>query len=312
MRTLLTVDFLNLAFRAIHGYPPLTSPEGAPVGGAFGVLAMTQSLIALCRPTVVTFAFESTTGSARTDLFPGYKEGRPEIDDSVREQIILANRAVGAMGWARYRAERYEADDALMVLARLAREAGFEHTYIATGDRDLMGAVNEQTTLLWTAQGMGKLSDREHTNWMTPAKVEARYGVPPERFVDRKALAGDASDTIPGVPGIGEVKAIRLLDRFGTFENLYDAVYMAAPDGEATPAAAAQLGMGTGDLRKLLAGEALGRMSLDLGRLHPEVELTPFFDPQAGRLGFDDRLATLAFLRRYGMASIEKRLPRQV
>ncbi len=309
-RTFLAVDFLNLAFRAVYGYPPLTAPDGTPIGGTMGVLAMTQSLAACCDATHIAFAFESTTGTHRADAFGGYKAGRPDLDPGFRAQLHLANVAVGKMGWARYRTERYEADDALVVLTRAAIADGFEHAYIATGDRDLMGGVADDVTLLWTAQGMGKLTDRAHTNWYTPAKVEERYGVRPDQIADRKALCGDTSDAIPGVPGIGEVKAAPLIRLFGSFEALYGAL-AAVRDGVADAETAALVAsIAPGVMRRLVAGEASGRLSHMLGSLVADAALTPAFDPEAGRLGHDDRERTLTFLRAYGLASVERRLPR--
>ena len=308
-KILLAVDFLNLAFRAVHGYPPLTAPDGTPIGGTMGVLAMTQSLIACCGATHVAFAFESTTGTYREDAFSGYKEGRPEMSGDFHAQLALANIAVGKMGWARYRTERYEADDALVVMAHRALAAGFSHVFIATGDRDLMGAVADDITLLWTAQGMGKLTDKSHSNWFDPEKVEAKYGVRPDQIADRKALCGDTSDRIPGVPGIGEVRATPLVRDFGSFETLYAAL-AGVREGTADARTKEMVNaISPGVRRKLESGEASGRLSYMLGTLVADATLTPEFCPENGRLGNDDRQQTLGFLRKYGLASVERRLP---
>jgi DNA polymerase-1 len=291
-RILLAVDFLNLAFRAYYapGYAGLTSPDGRPSGAVFGLVAMTQSLIGVSGATHVAFAFESLEQTHRDALDEGYKAGRPAQPADFHDQVTRANKAVGAMGWARYRASRYEADDTLATLARRALAAGFEHVYIATSDKDLFGAVSERTSMLWTAAGMGKIAE----NTYTPAKVKERYGVLPEDFADWKALAGDPSDRIKGCPGIGAVNASALLAQFGTLEAMY------ARLDEITSASVR---------RKLEAGREEVTHSLAMIALNHDATLTPEFDPDAGELGADDRAKTLAFLESWGMKTVIGRLP---
>ena len=292
-RILLAVDFDNLCHRIFHGYGEhiLTAPDGVTlVTVPQGVLSMILSLATNCGATHVACAFESRNGTERRDMAADYKAGRAEKDEGLLAQMELTNRAVGWVGWARYRIDRYEADDTLAALARVAAEAGFFHTYIATGDKDLMGAVDADTTMLWLAGGMKKLPE----NTYTPARVLARYGVSPAQFADWKALAGDPSDNISGVPGIGDKTASTLIARYGSLEGIYANLPEIAPAHVAA---------------KLAAGEAAARQSLLLARLHPEAPLTPPFDPQAGRLGTDDRARTIAALERYGLRSIIRRLP---
>jgi DNA polymerase-1 len=290
---LLAVDFDNLCHRVFHGYGEnvLTAPDGVThVTVPHGVLNMVLSLASNCGATHVACAFESRSGTERRDMAEDYKAGRAEKDEDLRAQMELTNRAVGWVGWARYRIDRYEADDALAALARVAPAHGFAHTYIASGDKDLMGAVAADTTLLWMAGGIKKLAE----NTYTPARVEARYGVTPAQFADWKALAGDPSDNISGVPGIGERTASALIARFGSLEGIY------ADLGAVTPAHVAA---------KLAAGAVAARHSLALAQLHPEAPLSPPFDPDAGRLGADDRARAIAALSHYGLRSVIGKLP---
>lgn len=291
-KTLLVIDFNNLCHRIFHGYKDtvLTAPDGRAVTVVHGLLGMTFTLAAYCGATHVAAAFESRTQTHRAARFAGYKAGRPELDPSLREQMELANAAVGRLGFARYRADRYEADDTLAALAVTAVKEGFAHVYLATGDKDLMGAVDEHVTVLWVARGLSEL--REHT--YVPAKVEARFGIRPDQFADWRALVGDPSDKIPGAPGIGDKGATELIMAFGSIEGIY-----------ANLAAVRRPGV-----RSILANnEELIRLSLELSQLHPEATLTPDFDPDAGELGHDERAKTLAWLNHYGLRSVINRLP---
>ena len=291
-RILLAVDFLNLAFRAYHapGYIGLTAPDGRPSSAVFGLVAMTQSLISVSHASHVAFAFESIEKTHRHELDAGYKAGRPEQPPDFEAQVELANKAVGTMGWARYRAPGYEADDTLAALAVLAIEADFDHVFIATSDKDLFGTVDEHVSMLWTAAGMAKIAENTYNR----AKVIERYGVPPEAFADWKALAGDPSDRISGCPGIGDKGASALLGQFGTIEALYarlDEVKSASMR------------------HKLEAGREAVRHSHAMVRLRADADLTPPFNPDSGELGRDNRERTLAFLESWGMKSVIRRLP---
>lgn len=289
---MLVIDFNNLCHRIFHGYGEniLTAPDGRAVTVVHGLLGMTFSLAAYCGATHVAAAFESRTQTHRAERYTGYKAGRAELDPSLREQMELANIAVGRLGFARYRADRYEADDTLAALALAARAAGFAHVYLATGDKDLMGAVDEHTTVLWIARGLSEL--REHT--YVPAKVQARFGIKPSQFADWRALVGDPSDKIPGAPGIGEKTATELIGVFGSIDGLY-----ANLDAVKKPSVKA----------KLKDNEELVRLSLELSHLHSEATLIPPFNPSAGELGRDERAKTLAWLTHYGLRKVIDRLP---
>jgi DNA polymerase-1 len=291
-KTLLVIDFNNLCHRIFHGYGEnvLTAPDGRVVTVVHGLLSMTFSLAAYCGATHVASAFESRTKTHRAERYTEYKAGRAVLDPSLREQMEMANIGVGRLGFARYRADRYEADDTLAALSVTAIREGFAHVYLATGDKDLMGAVDDKVTVLWIAKGLSEL--REHT--YVPAKVEARFGIKPAQFPDFRALMGDHSDNIPGAPGIGEKGAKELIIEFGSIDGIY-----ANLDAVKKPS-----------VRAILRdNEELIRLSLELSQLHPEATLTPPFDPDAGELGHDERGKTLAWLNTYGLRSVIGRLP---
>jgi DNA polymerase-1 len=291
-KKLLAVDFLNLAFRAYFapGYQGLKAPDGRPSGATFGLLAMTQALIAACGATHVVFAFESKEPTWREELDPAYKIGRPVQPEEFHQQKDQSNQFIGLMGWGRYRSPRHEADDTLATLSRRALKEGFEHVYIATSDKDLFGTVTDNVSMLWTAQGMGKIKE----NTFTPTKVKEKYGVLPDLFADWKSLAGDASDKISGCPGVGPLGATSLMQAFGSVEYLYrhlDEV------------------KSVGLRNKLEAGREQVLHSHKLVTLNFEADLTPEFDPNVGELGCDDREKTKSYLESWGMRSILNRLP---
>jgi DNA polymerase I len=292
-RTLLAIDFANFAHRALHVYskPDLRAPDGRPTAVVFGVLSMALGLIRELEPTHVAACFESRGPTERRLSSADYKAGREQLEPEIYEQFDDANRAIGRMGWARYRIEGHEADDALASLARQAIEAGFERVWIATGDKDLMGAVAKRVSVVSMGGGIAKLAESIYT----PARVEERFGVRPEQIADWKALVGDAGDNYPGVPGIGPAKAPALIRQFGSFEALY------ARLDEVEPASLRE---------KLRTGEAEGRRSLSLARLRADLPLEPPFDPAAGELATCDRARAEEFLRARGLLSLVRRLPR--
>lgn len=302
-RRLLLVDFLNLAFRAYYSPgPELNAPNGVPTGAVHRFISMTQALIAHSRATHVAFAFDSEGPTFRADLFDGYKKGRAETPEGFDEAISLMNRAAGRLGYARYRAEGFEADDVLAALAVQAAALDF-HVFIGTGDKDLFGTVSEHTTMLWTAQGMGKIA----VNTFGPDEVEAKFGVRPERFADLKALVGDHSDRIPGCPKVGEAIGPWLIQTFGSFSALYEALHAWVDRSVETYGPSLVETIPSRYHKALLAGEETARLSLVLATLRLDAPVT--LDQDAGRQGADDRATCLAFLQHYGLAVAERRLP---
>jgi DNA polymerase-1 len=280
-RILLLADFMNLASRAwfVDKKDPRATADGRLVGVAFFVCTMTLKLIAETGATHVAFAFESREPTFRRTRYPAYKATRPDKDEGLAAQLDIANVTVGRMGWARYRAEGYEADDVLAALA-LQGEAAFDRVIIATGDKDLLSAVTERTTMLTP----------EYVRF-TPVSILAKYGVTPARFVDRKALIGDSGDNYPGCPGIGEKWADKLLASYGSLDGIYAQIDEVPPPWRA----------------KLEAGEAMARLSYELATLQTDIGVV--LDPAAGAVGQDDRPRTIAWLRHLEMRTIIDRLP---
>jgi 5'-3' exonuclease len=213
----LLLDTSSLTYRAFFAVPAtITDDTGQPVNAVRGYLDMTARLITDHRPDVVLHVFDADWRPAgRVAAFPGYKIDRAPDPDGLPEQFPLLRRALLALGQTCVEAPEWEADDAIAVLC-----AGIDHpdrVDIVTGDRDLIQLVRDPVVrVLYTLRGVSEL------RVFDAAEVRARYKVPPERYADFAILRGDPSDGLPGVPGIGEKTAQRLLDQYDTLDALLD------------------------------------------------------------------------------------------
>ena len=213
MKTLLVIDANSIINRAFYGVAPLTSPSGLPTNAVYGLVNSVASQLETLKPDAVVAAFDLKAPTFRHKIYDAYKAGRRPTPPELLEQFPLARRALAAMGAFVAEKEGYEADDILGTFSREAEERGDTHTYLLTGDRDSLQLVSERTTVL--------LAGNRETAAIDPAEFFSRYGVTPDRFVDVKALMGDSSDNIPGVPGIGEKTALRLIAAYGDLDTLY-------------------------------------------------------------------------------------------
>ncbi len=286
MRRLLVVDFANIAHRAYFAgrANPSFAPDGRPV---FLVRTFLRFVLARIREEQVThvaLAFESTTGSRRRERYADYKPRKAEEPDDLAAQLRDANIAAGRMGWARYRAEGWEADDAMAGIADAAVASGFDEILLHTGDHDLLGMVADRVAVLIPRTGGGV--DR-----FGPSDVEERspYRVPPARVADVKALIGDATDGYGGVRGIGPSVGPDLVRQFGSIATIYERI----EEVEAT-----------GVRNRLLAGREDALRCLDLATLRRDAPLTPAFDPDAGRVGAHDRARASSWLAARGLSDM--------
>jgi DNA polymerase-1 len=214
MKRLLLIDGHSLLHRAFHALPPLTTPGGKPIGAVYGLARMLLKLFKDLEPDYVGVAMEARGPTFRHKEFKAYKEQRPEMDKELEEQIPEAHRLLETLGIPHYISEGYEGED---VIASLIEKAGksADEIVIVTGDRDLLQLIGGKVRLFIPEKGLsqGKLYGSK--------KVVEKLGVKPEQVVDYKALCGDASDNIPGVRGIGEKTAKKLLNEYGTLEGIY-------------------------------------------------------------------------------------------
>ena len=214
-RTVLLLDGHSLAYRAFHALPDtLRTATGQLTNAVYGFTSMLVKLLEDRQPDAIIVAFDRGRDTARTAAFPAYKANRAEPPDEFRPQVSLIKQVLTTLDIATVEVEGVEADDVLATLASRAVAAG-SHAYIVTGDRDAMQLVSDELTVLYTLRGITELAE------MTPAAVTERYGVPPQRYVELAALRGDTSDNLPGVPGVGDKTAAKLLTTFGDLDEVY-------------------------------------------------------------------------------------------
>ncbi|MEH0875374.1 DNA polymerase I [Pectobacterium cacticida] len=207
---LILVDGSSYLYRAYHAFPPLTNSAGEATGAMYGVLNMLRSLLLQYHPSHIAVVFDAKGKTFRDKLFESYKANRPPMPEDLREQIDPLHNMVKAMGLPLLAVPGVEADDVIGTLAIQAEKAG-KSVLISTGDKDMAQLVTPNVTLINTM----------NNTILGPQEVCDKYGIPPELIIDFLALMGDASDNIPGVPGVGEKTAQALLQGIGGLDSLY-------------------------------------------------------------------------------------------
>lgn len=209
---ILVVDGNSIINRAYFGVRPLTNPKGQRTEAIYGmtniILTQTEKYAFDC----VFVAFDLPAPTFRHKMYEGYKGNRKGMEEELFCQMAPAKELLKALGYRILEKEGYEADDLLGTVSRLTEERGGE-CFILTGDRDSLQLISDKTKVLLVTKGETVCYDEE--------KFKEKYGILPTQFVDAKALMGDSSDCIPGVPGIGEKTALPLIARFGSLEGVY-------------------------------------------------------------------------------------------
>lgn len=224
----------------------LSTSDGTPTGGIYGFAAIAMEIVRQLEPTKVVVAWDSKSStSKRKEIFPEYKAGRVKPGDDFYVQIPYLKELVLALGWSFVECDDYEADDIIGTLALQADEEGDFDTIIVSSDLDMLQIVDENTRMYRILKGFSKLEEMD-----VPA-VEEKYGIKKAQFLDLKALKGDSSDNIPGVAGIGEKTAAKLLAEFGTLDGVYEHLDNVLPATR----------------RKLEAGKKNAYMSLELAKI---------------------------------------------
>jgi DNA polymerase-1 len=212
---LMLIDGPSLVYRGYFALPPLTTSDGTLVNAAFGFLQIVLRGMADLKPDYAIVSFDLGRPAFRFTAYPDYKAGRPSMPDDLRSQFPIVREVVTGLGMPIIEVEGYEADDVIGTLVQHATAADVD-TVIVSGDLDGLQLVNDHVRLLTTRMGVSS------TVVYDPAKVTDRYGLRPDQMLDYKALKGDTSDNLPGVPGVGEKTAIALLQEFETLDNLYE------------------------------------------------------------------------------------------
>ncbi|ADU50543.1 DNA polymerase I [Thermaerobacter marianensis DSM 12885] len=211
---LVLIDGHSLMYRAFFALPPLATADGVPTNAVYGFLTMLLRLLEEVAPQYIGVAFDRGLPAFRVERFPAYKGHRPEQPDELRPQFPLVKDVLAAMGVATVEHEGFEADDLLGTLAHRARAAGVDRVLLVTGDRDVLQLVGDGVEVLLTRKGISDLQRYDE------ARIREEMGIAPAQFLDVKALMGDPSDNIPGVPGIGEKTALKLIQQFGDLETV--------------------------------------------------------------------------------------------
>jgi DNA polymerase-1 len=278
------VDGNSLMYRAYHALPPLDNGEGVQTNAVYGFLSMLMRALSDENPDYCAVAFDPHGPTFRHDEYKDYKHDRPPTPEDLRPQFDIVREILQAMGVAMFSVERYEADDILGTLSLAAEKAGIESLLI-TGDRDAFQLAGALTSILYTKRGI------TDTQRVTPQYIRDTYGVDPVQLIDVKGLMGDASDRIPGVPGVGEKTASRLVAQYGSMERAL----------EAAPAEQ------KGKLReRLMEFSDQARLSKRLATIERNVPV----DFEFSALRLEDMAGALPALEAYKLKSLMPRLKR--
>lgn len=217
MKRLAVIDGKSVFYRGYYAMPNLSTKDGTPTGGVYGFAALSLELIKKLKPDYVAVAWDKpkTNIRKRKALYPGYKAGRKPAPPDFYEQIPILHELLDAFGWPLYELDDYEADDILGTFAKQAEAKGIE-TCLITSDLDALQVIGPLTHVYAMKKGFTNIE------LFKPESFEAKYGIRVDQFLDLKALKGDSSDNIPGVPGIGEKTAIDLLQKYDTLDNIYE------------------------------------------------------------------------------------------
>src|SRR5665647_3542802 len=209
---LLLLDGHSLAYRAFFALPVanFATSTGQPTNAVYGFTSMLINVLRDEKPTHIAVAFDVSRQTFRMAEYAEYKAGRSATPDEFKGQISLLHEVLDALRIPHVEVEGFEADDVLATLTTAAIErAGIDEVLVCSGDRDTFQLVTDRVTVLYPVKGVSELAR------MTPAAVEKKYGVPPQRYSDLAALVGESSDNLPGVPGVGPKTAAKWIQQYG-------------------------------------------------------------------------------------------------
>ena len=286
IKRILAVDGNSIINRAFYGIRPLTTRDGQPTNAIYGMINIVMRQVEQLHPDAAVMAFDLKSPTFRHKMYAEYKAGRRPAPDELRAQFVPAKECADILGFHVLEKEGYEADDILGTVARMATEEQAE-CYLLTGDRDALQLIRSGVHVL--------LVTNTETIDMDEAAFFEKYGVSSSQFVDVKALMGDSSDNIPGVPGIGEKTALKLITDYGSLDGVYEAL----PVAKHTPST----------LRKLTEGKESAYISRTLATICCEVPLDMPLSSlhsdgidAARALDFFTRMEFSALIKRFALA----------
>lgn len=213
MRKMLLIDGNSLLHRAFHALPPLRTSKGVHTNAVYGFLNMLFRILQEEKPDYITVAFDKKGPTFRHDEYAAYKATRPKTPDELIGQFDLLKEILQALHICFIETDGFEADDILGTLSKKGEESGI-FSIIVTGDKDALQLVSSNTNVMLTIKGISEMEVYDNE------KVKERYGILPKAVAEMKGLMGDKSDNIPGVPGIGKKTAAKLIQEFGTVDNV--------------------------------------------------------------------------------------------
>lgn len=285
MEPLFLLDAYGTIYRSYFAFisKPLRNPRGQNVSAVFGFFRSLFQLWELYKPQAFVAVFDSRVPTFRHEFFPDYKATRQKTPEDLHEQVPMVEEGLRLLGVPIMSLDRYEADDIIATLAERCRAEG-RSCYIVSADKDLLQLVGGPVRAVRPDRDQGFVQ-------LGPAEVESEWGVPPDRILDYLSLTGDASDNVPGVPGVGDKTALKLLTEFGNFETVFDRL------GDVKPESLR---------RKLEAGRESAFLSRKLITLASDAPL-PCEGVDCFKVPSLDRDAASALFMREGMRSLATR-----
>ncbi len=296
MSKFVLVDGNAIVHRAYHAIPPLTTKEGVLVNAVYGFVSMLLKVWKDLKPEYLAVTFDVAGGTFRHDKFEKYKATRVKADQDLYDQIPLVHQVVEVFGIPIFEKKGFEADDVIGTIATqcLAETNKKTEVYIVTGDMDTLQLVNEQVKVYTLRKGLNDIVVYD------PAEVRSRYGFGPEMIVDYKALRGDTSDNISGVPGIGEKTATELIQKIGGIQEIYHEL--------GNQKSSIFTDFKPGVIKKLQEGQAAADMSRYLATIDLAVPDLGF-TLETCRIKPFDKEKIIALFQKFEFISLLKRLP---
>lgn len=289
MKKLVIIDGKSVFYRGYYAMGNLSLEDGTPTGGVYGFASLAFEVIRKLKPDYVVVAWDKkgTSTAKRSAIYPEYKAGRKKAPDDFYEQIPLLKEFLKTLGWPLFEIDGYEADDILGTLAVQANKLGVEANLI-TSDLDMLQLIDENTKVFAMKRGFSDIEEFDLEYF------ENKYGLKQSQFLDLKALQGDSSDNIPGVPGIGPKTATQLLQEFFTLEGIYENLEKIKPAWR----------------KKLEAGKDSAFMSKKIAEifLDAPVELN-FEDADICNFNYEE---VLKMLRKLEFNSLVRKIPKEM
>ena len=289
-KRLVIIDGKSVFYRGYYAMPGLSTADGTPTGGVYGFAALSLELIKQLNPDYVCVAWDKrgTNIRRRLAIYSEYKAGRKPAPPDFYAQIPILHELLAAFSWPLYEFDDYEADDIMATLDKQAEQHGDIETYLITSDLDALQILDQNTYLYALKKGLTNIDKFD-----IPA-FEKRYGIRIGQFLDLKSLKGDSSDNIPGVPGVGEKTAVKLLQQFETLDGVYENLWQIKDSLR----------------RKLEAGKKSAYMSRELARLFTDAPVK--LDLEAMNVRDLDTAKLRELLEKLEFRSLLRKLPQHM